>query len=110
MGKFRQHSRGRPRTETREFKKQQGKLIDRYHREVRQALLPIESASILPDIKHESAQSNIVGFSVMHDRRPQYIIVIIDMADTRRKVWPTLEAPKTEFHALVLRGTGRAQR
>ena len=38
----------------------------------------------------------------MQDRRPQYVIVLTDMADTRRKVWPKIASPKNEVHALAL--------
>ncbi|HYR88497.1 MAG TPA: hypothetical protein VE422_30740 [Terriglobia bacterium] len=92
--------------EVRESKKRQEIVQSRYHRELQQALLPIESASILPDMSHETPQSDIVGLferiSAMHDRRAQYVIVLTDMAETRRKVWPKLATPKGDLRVLVL--------
>ena len=92
--------------EDREWEKRQAVVMDQYRHELGKTLTPLESAQILPDAKYSTPRSDIVGLferiSAMHDRRPQYVIVLTDMADTRRRVWPKLETPKIDVHALVL--------
>ena len=60
----------------------------------------------LPDPDYETPNSDIVGLferiAAMQDRRIQYVIVLTDLAETRRKVWPKLAAAKGEMHALAL--------
>ena len=92
--------------EDREWENRQAVVMDQYRHELGKTLTPLESAQILPDAKYSTPRSDIVGLferiSAMHDRRPQYVIVLTDMADTRRRVWPKLETPKIDVHALVL--------
>jgi hypothetical protein len=92
--------------EDHEWEKRQAGLNHQYGRELAKALKPLESAEILPDAKYSTPQSDIIGLferiAAMHDARPQYVIVLTDMADTRRKVWPALPSPKSDVHALVL--------
>jgi len=71
-----------------------------------EALKPLESASVLPEPGYESAQTDVVGLlrriSQTRESRPQFVIVLTDLADTRHKTLPQIPAPEAEVHVLVL--------
>ena len=55
---------------------------------------------------YATPQSDIAGLferiALMHENRAQYILVLTDLADTKRKALPQFSAPQSEVHVLVL--------
>jgi hypothetical protein len=79
---------------------------DGYHRALGEAFKSLESVSALPAPNYEAKQSDIVGLlkriSQTREPRPQFVIVMTDLADTQHKEMPRLPVPDGEVHVLLL--------
>ena len=87
--------------ERRERLKRERLVEERYGQSLRQALLPLESESMLPEASYETSRSDPVGLlqriSATQSDRTQYVLVVTDMADTRWKTLPKIPMPPSKI-------------
>ncbi len=74
---------------------------ERYGQSLRQALLPLESESMLPEASYETSRSDPVRLlqriSATQSDRTQYVLVVTGMADTRWKTLPKIPMPPSKI-------------
>jgi hypothetical protein len=78
----------------------------RYRESISSALGALDKEPVLPDAKHETPRSDIVGLlrrvSQASERSPQYVLILTDLADTQYRSFPKLPPSEGKVKVLVL--------
>lgn len=81
-------------------------VLTGYRQELQQAIGALDATDVIPPPARQSRRSDIVGLlrrvSQTHSRRPEYFLVLTDVADTAQRELAPVAAPQGEVYLVVL--------
>jgi hypothetical protein len=93
-------------SEEREWRRQAVEAQQHYRESISSALRALDKETVLPDAKHETPRSDIVGLlrrvSQASERSTQYVLILTDLADTQHRSFPKLPPSEGKVKVLVL--------
>ena len=92
--------------EEQESRRQAVEAQQHYRAGIASALGSLDREPVLPEAKHETARTDIVGLlrrmSQTSEQGPQYVLILTDLADTQHRTFPKLAPPQGKVRVLVL--------
>jgi hypothetical protein len=77
---------------------------EQYRDSLRNALNALEAERVLPEVGHETAQTDIVGLlqrvAEADEKHPHYVIIITDLADTHYRTYQNCPRPRARCGCL----------